>query len=128
LCGRAKLPDDASEIKLDLTIDWDAIGTYQPRWNAAPTSKLPVVISRNGDRMPVLLTPEHWAVWLGETAANDAQLKAVLKPYPSAGMVFGRWTGASAMFATTVPICSRRFLRRTRLLRCCYLPMTGQLE
>jgi putative SOS response-associated peptidase YedK len=38
--------------------------------------------------MPVLLTPEHWAVWLGETAANDAQLKAMLKPYPSAGMVF----------------------------------------
>jgi hypothetical protein len=38
--------------------------------------------------MPVLLTPEHWAVWLGETAASDAQLKAMLKPYPGAGMVF----------------------------------------
>jgi putative SOS response-associated peptidase YedK len=90
MCGRAKIPDDVSEIKLGLKIDWDAIGTYQPQWNAAPTSKLPVVISPNGDRMPALLTPEHWSVWLGKTAANDAQLKAVLKPYPGAGKIFGR--------------------------------------
>ena len=41
MCGRAKLPDDVSEIKLDLKIDFDQIGNYQPRWNAAPTSKLP---------------------------------------------------------------------------------------
>jgi len=201
MCGHAKLPDDVSEIKLDLKIDWDEIGAYQPRWNAAPTSKLPVVVSRNGERtltlmrwglvpgatrswtqalkigrstfnargesldtrpafraawqagrrclviadgyyewrtadkqpfavglsnrgpmtfaglwdswaapeggtiksfaiitttanellqslharMPVLLTPEAWAPWLGETAT---QLKALLKPYPSAGMAF----------------------------------------
>ena len=36
MCGRAKLPDDVSEIKLDLKIDWDEIGNYRPRWNAAP--------------------------------------------------------------------------------------------
>jgi len=40
---RAKLPDDVSEIKLVLKIDFDEIGDYQPRWNAAPTSNLPVV-------------------------------------------------------------------------------------
>ena len=50
MCGRAKLPDDVSEIKLDLKIDFDEIGDYRPRWNAAPTSKLPVVISNNGER------------------------------------------------------------------------------
>ena len=37
MCGRAKLPDDVSEIKLDLKIDWDEIGDYQPRWNAVAT-------------------------------------------------------------------------------------------
>ena len=41
MCGRTKLPNDVSEIKLDLKIDFDEIGDYQPRWNAAPTSKLP---------------------------------------------------------------------------------------
>jgi putative SOS response-associated peptidase YedK len=35
-------------------------------------------------RMPVLLTPDNWAPWLGETAASDAQLKAMFNPYPSA--------------------------------------------
>jgi putative SOS response-associated peptidase YedK len=55
MCGRAKLPDDVSEIKLDLKIDWDEIGDYQPRWNAAPTSKLPVVVSKNGERTLTLM-------------------------------------------------------------------------
>ena len=55
MCGRAKLPDDVSEIKLDLKIDFDEIGDYRPRWNAAPTSKLPVVVSRNGERTLTLM-------------------------------------------------------------------------
>ena len=55
MCGRAKLPDDVSEIKLDLKIDFDEIGDYRPRWNAAPTSKLPVVVSNNGERTLTLM-------------------------------------------------------------------------
>ncbi len=200
MCGRAKLPDDVSEIKLDLKIEWDEIGDYRPRWNAAPTSKLPVVVSRQGERiltlmrwglipswakdtkigystfnaraeavenrpafraawqqgrrclviadgyyewrdadkqpfavalgnrgpmtfaglweawqtpdgtslksftiittaanellqplherMPVLLPPDRWPCWLGETPANNSELKALLKPYPAAAMTF----------------------------------------
>src|SRR5689334_9707093 len=59
MCGRAKLPDDVSEIKLDLKIDFDHIGDYQPRWNAAPTSKLPVVVSFGNSR---ILTLMRWGL------------------------------------------------------------------
>jgi SOS response associated peptidase (SRAP) len=59
MCGRAKLPDDVSEIKLDLKIDLDEIGDYRPRWNAAPTSNLPVVISHNRQR---ILTLMRWGL------------------------------------------------------------------
>ena len=59
MCGRAKLPDDVSEIKLDLKIDFDEIGDYHPRWNAAPTSKLPVVVSKTGTR---ILTLMRWGL------------------------------------------------------------------
>ena len=59
MCGRAKLPDDVSEIKLDLKIDFDQIGDYQPRWNASPTSKLPVVVSTAGSR---ILTLMRWGL------------------------------------------------------------------
>ena len=59
MCGRAKLPDDVSEIKLDLKIDFDEIGDYRPRWNAAPTSKLPVVVSNKGQRT---LTAMRWGL------------------------------------------------------------------
>ena len=55
MCGRARLPDDVSEIKLDLKIDWDEIDDYRPSWNAAPTSKLPVVISLKGKRTLTLM-------------------------------------------------------------------------
>ena len=59
MCGRAKLPDDVSEIKLDLKIDFDQISDYQPRWNAAPTSKLPVVVAADGNR---ILTLMRWGL------------------------------------------------------------------
>ena len=35
------------------------------------------------NRMPVILAPEAWPAWLGEEPANEAQLKALLTPYPS---------------------------------------------
>lgn len=55
MCGRAKLPDDVSEIKIDLKIDFDEIRDYRPRWNAAPSSLLPVVLSENGGRRLTLM-------------------------------------------------------------------------
>ena len=59
MCGRAKLPDDVSEIKLDLKIDFDETGDFRPRLNAAPTCKLPVVISRDRQR---ILTLMRWGL------------------------------------------------------------------
>jgi putative SOS response-associated peptidase YedK len=50
MCGRASLPTDVSELKQDLRIEWDKLGDYRPRWNAAPTSDLPVVTSAHGGR------------------------------------------------------------------------------
>jgi hypothetical protein len=32
--------------------------------------------------------PDRWVAWLGETAATDAGLKAMLKPYPGDSMTF----------------------------------------
>ena len=39
------------------------------------------------NRMPVVLAPEAWPAWIGEEAADETQLKAVLAPYPSDGMI-----------------------------------------
>jgi putative SOS response-associated peptidase YedK len=38
--------------------------------------------------MPVVLAPETWPASLGEEPADARQLKALLAPYPSAGMTF----------------------------------------
>ena len=39
------------------------------------------------NRMPVVLKPEVWPVWLGEQLADVADLKALMAPYPSDGMI-----------------------------------------
>jgi putative SOS response-associated peptidase YedK len=36
--------------------------------------------------MPAILTEEDWPAWLGEAPASDAELKALLKPFPADGM------------------------------------------
>jgi putative SOS response-associated peptidase YedK len=39
------------------------------------------------NRMPVVLAPEAWPAWLGEEPADVPELKSLLVPYPSDGMV-----------------------------------------
>jgi putative SOS response-associated peptidase YedK len=39
------------------------------------------------NRMPVILAAEVWPAWLGEEPADEAQLRSLLTPYPSDGMV-----------------------------------------
>jgi putative SOS response-associated peptidase YedK len=39
------------------------------------------------NRMPAIIAPEAWPVWLGEEPADEAQLKALLAPYPSDEMI-----------------------------------------
>jgi len=38
------------------------------------------------NRMPVILQPATWPLWLGEGAGEPEQLKAVLRPYPAEDM------------------------------------------
>jgi putative SOS response-associated peptidase YedK len=40
------------------------------------------VMAELHDRMPVILAQRDWPAWLGETAASDDQLLALLKPCP----------------------------------------------
>jgi putative SOS response-associated peptidase YedK len=38
------------------------------------------------NRMPVILPPKTWPMWLGEDAAEERDLKALLAPYPAEDM------------------------------------------
>jgi putative SOS response-associated peptidase YedK len=54
------------------------------------------------NRMPVILPPEEWPLWLGEDAAEPEQLKAVLRPYPAEDMTMCLSACASATSGTTI--------------------------
>ena len=43
--------------------------------------------ARLHNRMPVILDPTSWPLWLGEEPAKPNDLKALLVPYPAAGMI-----------------------------------------
>jgi putative SOS response-associated peptidase YedK len=91
MCGRAKLPDDVSEIKLDMKIDIDAISDYRPRWNAAPTSKLPVVISENARR---ILTLMRWGLvpsWAKDLKIGYSTFNARAESLTSRAAFRGAW-------------------------------------
>jgi putative SOS response-associated peptidase YedK len=76
MCGRAKLPVDVSELKLDLKIEWDRLGDYKPTWNAAPTTRLPVVTSRDRIRT---IEPMRWGLipsWAKDKKIGAATINA----------------------------------------------------
>lgn len=76
MCGRAKLPEDVSELKLDLKIEWDKLGTYTPTWNAAPTTQLPVVTTQAGRR---ILQTMRWGLipsWAKDKKIGAATINA----------------------------------------------------
>jgi putative SOS response-associated peptidase YedK len=61
--------------------DGDIIRSYTIiTTNAAPK------LSPLHDRMPVILPPEDWDEWLGETPAEPARLQALLRPFPRKGL------------------------------------------
>jgi putative SOS response-associated peptidase YedK len=45
------------------------------------TTEANALLRTKTDRMPAVIEPKDWPVWLGETEADPAGLKALLKPY-----------------------------------------------
>jgi len=80
-------PDDGTPV---------AIAVISERWGekhggalesfAMVTVRANALIGTITDRMPAVITPEHWSTWLGETPASPAELKALLVPFE------GRWS------------------------------------
>ena len=67
------------------------------RWEKAPdgvpiesctiiTTAANALVAKLHDRMPVILAPDAYAVWLGEDSASPPELLALLRAYPPDGM------------------------------------------
>jgi len=114
MCGRAKLPDDVSEIKLDLKIDFDQIGNYRPRWNAAPTSKLPVVVSAAGSR---ILTLMRWGLvpsWAKDLKIGFSTFNARAESLTTRAAFRGAWQAGRRCLSSLTAITSGATLTSSR--------------
>ena len=67
--------------------NWRSPAGERVRSFAIVTTAPNALLAALHDRMPVILAPETWPLWLGERSADPDQLKSVLKPYPAEGMV-----------------------------------------
>src|SRR6516225_4078646 len=106
MCGRAKLPDHVSEIKLGLKIDFDQIGDYRPRWNAAPTSKLPVVFSATGSR---ILTLMRWGLipsWAKDSKIGYSTFNARAESLTTRPAFRGAWRPDAAVLSSPMATTS----------------------
>ncbi len=65
---------------------WRSPAGERLRSFAIVTTMANLLLAPLHDRMPVILGPENWPAWLGETAAEPARLKAMLAPYPADDM------------------------------------------
>ena len=65
---------------------------------AMVTTPANLLISKITDRMPAIIAPEDWAVWLGETQSPLIDVKALLRPYE------GDWDMAPQPKAPSPPV------------------------
>lgn len=94
MCGRARLPTDVSELKQDLQIEWDKLGDYRPRWNAAPASDLPVVTSAQGSRTLEIM---RWGLipsWARDTKIGRSTFNARAEGVDTTPAFRGAWKAA----------------------------------
>jgi putative SOS response-associated peptidase YedK len=95
MCGRASLPTDVSELKQDLKIEWDKLGDYRPRWNATPTSDLPVVTSMQGERTLEIM---RWGLipsWAKDPRISRTTFNARAEGLDSTPAFRGAWMAGS---------------------------------
>lgn len=64
--------------------EWAGDAGSEPTFVMATTPPNPLIATIS-DRMPAVLRPEDWAVWLGETEASLAEVKALLKTFDDDG-------------------------------------------
>jgi putative SOS response-associated peptidase YedK len=91
MCGRVKLPNEVSETKEILKIQWGLFLDYQPRYNVAPTTMVPVVTSANGERT---LRPMRWGLipaWTKDAKALHATFNARSETVAAKPMFRGAW-------------------------------------
>jgi putative SOS response-associated peptidase YedK len=66
---------------------WRSPAGERVRSFAIVTTAPNALIAELHDRMPVILAPENWPLWLGERSADLEELKSLLNPYPADDMV-----------------------------------------
>lgn len=63
--------------------NWKAQDGQWRRTCTIITTSANTLVSRLHDRMPVILPPEDYGLWLGEVPAATEELMALLKPFPT---------------------------------------------
>jgi putative SOS response-associated peptidase YedK len=78
--------DDQLTVMAGLWEIWKSPAGETIRSCTIITTEANPLIAPLHDRMPALLAQEDWPAWLGEAPTTDAELKALLRPFPAQRM------------------------------------------
>jgi putative SOS response-associated peptidase YedK len=67
--------------------NWKSSAVEWVRSFAIVTTEPNELCAQLHNRMPVVLAPETRPTWLGEEPADETQMKSLLVPYPSEGVI-----------------------------------------
>ena len=102
MCGRIRVPEDYSEIKIDLKLH-EVRGEFAPPyWNVPPTTPIPAVISKDGKRR---LEPVRWGLvpyWANDVKIGFSSFNARAEKVATAPAFRSAWkAGRRCLIVTT---------------------------
>ncbi len=101
MCGRVRLPEDWSEIRIVLRLDKVIEHDYRPIWNVPPTERLPVVTSKEGART---LAPMRWGLvpsWAKDIKVGFSSFNARADSVDTKPAFRGAWQGGRRCLVVT---------------------------
>jgi putative SOS response-associated peptidase YedK len=101
MCGRVRLTDDYSEIKINPFPDGIA-GVFAKRWNVPPTLPVPVLRSKDGAR---ILEPMRWGLipnWAKDNKIGYSTFNARADGVDTKPAFRGAWKAGAASSSPTV--------------------------
>ena len=104
MCGRARLPNDYSEIKIELRLsDLAPAPNWRPSWNIAPTQDMLVVVrvAETGARTPQIM---HWGLipsWSKEGKLKYPTFNAKAETVDTLASFRGAWKAGRRCLVVT---------------------------
>jgi putative SOS response-associated peptidase YedK len=113
MCGRFHISTPAADIAREFSVRGD-VPNFEPRWNAAPTDKLPVVLV-NRETEARRLAPQRWGLipfWAKDAKIGATMINAMAETVATRPAFKGAFQRRRCLVPPTASMSGRSATRR----------------